>query len=140
MTIQAVRKVLTVLWIGNLWTIGYIVVPTLFHVLEDRAQAGMIAGHLFSIASYLGLVCGGILLGLAITQSGRRFSWRAGLLIALLLIILGGEFLVRPMLADLKVQGLSSGAEFARLHAVSATLYLINSLLGLVWVVFARGD
>jgi hypothetical protein len=137
----AVEKVLTVLWIGSLWTIGAIVAPTLFHVLADhRAQAGMIAGHLFSIESYLGLICGGILLGLAIIQSGLRLSWQAGLLIAMLLIIVGGEFFIRPLLADLKAQGLASGAKFACLHAVSATLYLINSLLGLVWVIVARWD
>ncbi|MEE4377538.1 MAG: DUF4149 domain-containing protein [Candidatus Competibacteraceae bacterium] len=132
--IRVGEHLLTVIWIGSLWTIGFIVAPTLFHVLDDRALAGVIAGHLFSIESYLGLLCGGLLLLIAWynTSTGQRFSWRVGLLATMLVIVGVGEFGLQPMLAALKAQGLS--AEFARWHGVSATLYLLNSLLGLVVV------
>jgi len=128
------EHLLTVIWIGSLWTIGFIVAPTLFYVLDDRALAGTIAGRLFSIESYLGLLCGGLLLLIAWnkTRPGQRFSWRVGLLATMLVIIVLGEFGLQPMLATFKAQGLS--AEFARWHGVSATLYLLNSLLGLVAV------
>ena len=135
---QTLEKILTVLWIGSLWTIGYLVVPTLFRLLpENRALAGAIAGQLFTIESYLGLACGGVLLLMAIGRTGRYFTWRTAVLGAMLALILLGEFGVRPLLAELKAQELSQSAAFARWHAVSAILYLVNSLLGLAWVVLA---
>lgn len=132
------ERLLTVLWIGSLWTIGYLVAPTLFAVLEDRALAGLLAGRLFTIGNYLGLICGSLLLlgvWLNPPEDGRR-GWRAGLLAVMLGIILVSQFVLQPVLADLKAQG--GGAAFVRLHGVSASLYLVNSLLGLAWVAFAR--
>ncbi|MEZ5584837.1 MAG: DUF4149 domain-containing protein [Candidatus Competibacteraceae bacterium] len=126
---------MTVIWVGSLWTIGFIVAPTLFHLLDDRALAGLIAGRLFSLESYLGLLCGGLLLLMAWYKisSGQRFSWRIVLLGAMLIIIIVGEFGLQPLLASYKAQGLS--AEFARWHGISAMLYALNCLLGLVWIV-----
>jgi uncharacterized membrane protein len=49
------------LWVGGLWTIGFVVAPTLFRSLDSRAQAGAIAGELFSLMAYIGLACGGYL-------------------------------------------------------------------------------
>jgi hypothetical protein len=132
--IRVGEKILTVIWIGSLWTIGFIVAPTLFHVLDDRVLAGMIAGRLFSIESYLGLLCGGLLLLVELYRAppAQRFGWRVVLLGTMLAVILVGEFGLQPMLAELKAQGLS--AEFARWHGVSAMLYLLNGLLGLIVV------
>ncbi len=134
------EKILTVLWIGSLWTIGYMVTPTLFQMLEDRALAGMIAGRLFAIESYLGLFCGGALLLIEFlaAPSPKRFNWRMGLLSGMLTIILVGQFAVQPMMAELKAQGLSQAPEFGRLHGVASVLYLVNSLLGLILVAFPR--
>ncbi len=137
---QALEWVLTVLWIGSLWTLGLLVAPTLFRLLPDnRTLAGALAGHLFTLESWLGLACGGILLILAIAQAGRYFTWRIAVLGAMLALILLGEFGVRPLLAELKAQGLSQSAAFGRWHAVSALLYLANSLLGLAWVLLTGG-
>ncbi len=134
------ERLLTVLWIGSLWTIGYLVAPTLFAVLDDRSLAGMLAGRLFTIGNYLGLVCGSLLLlGVSLNPTGgSRWGWRAGLLAAMLGIIMVSQFVLQPMLADLKTQGVATAEAFARLHGVSASLYLANSLLGLVWVVSGR--
>jgi hypothetical protein len=132
----ALEGVLTVLWIGSLWALGLLVAPTLFRLLpDDRTLAGTLAGHLFTLESWLGLACGGVLLILSIVQADRYFTWRIAILSAMLALILLGEFGVRPLLAELKAQGLSQSAAFGRWHAVSALLYLANSLLGLVWVV-----
>ena len=137
---QALEWVLAVLWFGSLWTLGLLVAPTLFRLLPDnRALAGTLAGHLFTLESWLGLVCGGVLLILTIAQSGRYFTWRSAVLGTMLALIVLSEFGVRPLLAELKAQGLVQSAAFGRWHAVSALLYLVNSLLGLVWVVLTGG-
>ena len=142
MKVRSGEHILTVLWIGSLWTIGYIVAPTLFQVLEDRALAGMIAGRLFTIESYLGLVCGGVLLLLEFFNRppGRWVTGRMGLLLAMLGLIVIGQFVLQPLMAELKLQGLSQSPEFARWHGIAAMLYLLNSLLGLIWVVWWRRD
>jgi hypothetical protein len=140
MNIGTGEKILTVLWIGSLWTIGYMVAPTLFQVLDDRDLAGMVAGRLFTLESYLGLLCGGALLLIEFlaAPSPKRFNWHMGLLSGMLAIILVGQFVLQPMMAAVKAQGLSQAPEFGRLHGIASILYLVNSLLGLVWVVFPR--
>ena len=45
------------LWVGGLWAIGYIVAPSLFAHLDDRALAGMLAGKMFTLMAYIGLGC-----------------------------------------------------------------------------------
>ena len=137
---QALEWILTVLWIGSLWTLGLLVAPTLFRLLPDnRTLAGTLAGHLFTLESWLGLTCGSILLILVITQAGRYSTGRTAVLGAMLVLILLGEFGVRPLLDALKAQGLSQSPAFGRWHAVSALLYLANSLLGLAWVLLTAG-
>lgn len=136
------ERVLLTLWVGGLWAVGYLAAPTLFHVLDDRRLAGTIAGELFSAMSYIGLVAGAILLIGALYAAGRRWRthWRIWILTAMLLLVAFGEFALRPEMAALRDTGLVEGTEaalrFARLHGVSSTLFLLNSLLGLVLVVF----
>ena len=60
--LPAAERILLTLWVGALWVAGFIVAPLLFAELDDRALAGSLAGSLFTITSYLGLVCGGVLL------------------------------------------------------------------------------
>ncbi|MDP3440425.1 MAG: DUF4149 domain-containing protein, partial [Azonexus sp.] len=50
------------LWIGGLWTIGYVVVPVLFSSLGDRQLAGVIAGKLFGLIGWVSLGCAAYLL------------------------------------------------------------------------------
>ena len=57
-------RLLTVVWVGSLLTIGYAVAPVLFTSL-DRSMAGAVAAQLFRIEGLLGVVCGVLLLGLA---------------------------------------------------------------------------
>ena len=130
------ERVLLTFWVGSLWTIGYVVAPTLFQLLEDRALAGMIAGRLFTIESYIGLLCGGLLLlaAMVLAPAGKRLNARVSVLAAMLIVIVIGEFVLRPMMAELKSEGASQSKDFFRLHGVSSVLYLINSLLGLLLV------
>ncbi|HEX7634207.1 MAG TPA: DUF4149 domain-containing protein, partial [Noviherbaspirillum sp.] len=47
------RLLIATLWVGSLWTVGYLVAPTLFATLSDRALAGMIAGSIFRLEAWL---------------------------------------------------------------------------------------
>ena len=86
------ENILLTLWVGAIWAIGYIAAPTLFAMLDDRALAGVLAGRLFSIVSYLGLVCGGLLLIGQILHgtAGWRRNWRLWLIVAMLGLVATG--------------------------------------------------
>lgn len=51
-----------------------------------------------------------------------------------------GEFLLRPEMSVLRdaglVEGTETAARFAYLHGLSSTLFLFNSLMGLILVMF----
>ena len=140
------ERILLTLWVGGMWITGYMVAPTLFAVLEDRALAGMLAGKMFTSMSYIALLCGGLLLfGQLMRAMPQRFrQWRVGLLMVMLLIVVVGEFVLQPMMADLKATGLMEGSDAARqfgmLHGVASVLFMINSLAGLALVAFGLDD
>jgi len=132
------ERILLTLWVGGMWTVGYIVAPTLFGVLDDRQLAGFIAGHLFTTMSYIGLVCGSLLLLGNSYRSGIKHKTNYILLLMLILIAIG-QFILQPMMAELKADGLAAGsvnaANFGKLHGVSSVLFLITSIAGLLLVI-----
>ena len=139
------QRILLTFWVGGLWAVGYVAVPVLFNMIFDRFVAGGIAGRLFSIMSYLGLVCGSLLLISVIYQTGQewRRTWQVWALLAMLLLVSIGEFMLQPMMQALKaatpqgfVPGSAEAARFGMLHGISSTLFLVTSLLGLALVVF----
>lgn len=136
------ERVLLTLWVGSMWAVGYLAAPTLFNVLDDRRLAGTIAGHLFGAISYIGFVAGGLLLLGALYAAGRCWykRWRVWGLIAMLAVTAVGEFLLRPEMSVLRdaglVEGTETAARFAYLHGLSSTLFLFNSLMGLILVMF----
>lgn len=131
------ERILLTLWVGGLWAIGYIAVPTLFANMNDRQLAGALAGQMFHIISYIGLVCGVLLLASVLKRAGLQ--WRAWVLIVMLALVATGEFVLQPMMESLKLQGLIEGSEakkqFGMLHGVASIIYLMESLLGLALVV-----
>ena len=130
------ERLLLTLWVGGLWAIGYIVAPALFAKLEDRALAGTLAGLMFEIIAYIGIVCAVLLL--VSNQSRhprRRLNWRALVLLLMLLLVVVGQFVLAPMMAELRLVGTSDSPDFARLHGAASFAYLITSLLGLALVV-----
>ncbi len=142
--LSTLERLLTTLWVGALWAIGYLAVPLLFAHLDDRILAGALAGRMFSALSYAGLVAGLSLLALIVLR--REARWRRSRLVmvgVMVLLVLIGEFLIQPIMAELKVHGLVAGsaqaASFAIWHAVASILYLINSLLGLAVVALGNG-
>ena len=128
------ERILLSLWVGSLWTSGYIVAPLLFKQL-DRMTAGHIAGQLFTIVSYIGLFVLVLSLLLAIAQGGMHAlqQWRQRSLLVMLLILVIGQFVLHPMMTELKAAGLQgeNARQFATLHGVSSILFLVNSILGL---------
>jgi len=135
------------LWVGGMWLLGFVVVPALFEWLPDRQLAGMVAGRLFTLQALIGIVCALYLLVFEVWQHGRFASRHPAfrLTLAMLLLVLVGEFILQPILADLKAQSLpmdvmssSLASRFKMWHAVSGTLYLIQSLLGIALVLDSR--
>lgn len=133
------ERILLTLWVGGMWILGYVVVPVLFKMLE-RQVAGGVAGQLFTIMSYIGLLCGILLLTSLLYRHGLAnwLQWRVLVLVGMLVIILIGQFVLQPMMVELKAAGLSGDirAQFGRLHSISSILFMFNSLAGLALVIF----
>ena len=135
--LPAIERILLTLWVGGMWGAGLVVAPLLFSVLDDRSLAGTVAGSLFTVTSYIGLACGGVLLAL----NGWRYrapNRRAVLLLAMLMLIGIGQFILAPLIADLRLQGLADTARFGRLHGPAGLVFLVNCVLGLVLVVMGQ--
>jgi len=135
------------LWVGSLWAIGGIAAPTLFSVLSDKQLAGMLAGKLFTIVAYVGIVCGVYLLIFRLASEGTCAfkQWFFWIVAAMLVLTLIGHFGIQPIIQHLKVQGGTAevmqsvvASRFARWHGIASILYLIQSLLGLALVLKNR--
>jgi hypothetical protein len=141
--LQAVERVLLTLWVGGLWMTGLVTAPVLFKNYE-RMVAGEIAGRLFGAVSWLGLLCGAVLLALAVTRVRQQAwrDWRAVVLMVMLVVTVIGEFGLAARMRELKelmilppvAPALTS--EFGRLHGIASLLFLVNSALGLALVIF----
>lgn len=131
------EKILLTIWVGGMWTVGYIVAPVLFQLL-DKAVAGNVAGQLFSIISYVGIFSAIALIINIVVQSGFSFRhWQLLTIIGMLVLVIIGQFVLQPMMAELKAAGISAEnrAQFGRLHGIASVLFLINSLAGLALVI-----
>ena len=134
---QTSEKILLTIWIGGMWAIGYIVTPVLFQML-DKSVAGQVAGQLFSIVSYIGIFSAvALIISVLVKQGFSRRHWQLLVLIAMLLVIMIGQFVIQPMMEELKAVGLSetNASQFGRLHGIASVLYLMNSLAGLALVI-----
>ena len=141
--LQAAERALLTLWVGGLWVTGLVVVPVLFKSYE-RMVAGDIAGRLFAAMSWLGMLCGALLLAFSVVRARQRVwrDWRAGVLVAMLALTVIGEFGLAARMRELKeLMTLPPVApavlsEFGRLHGIASLLFLANSAFGLVLVIF----
>jgi len=143
---DALYEVVLTLWVGALWSVGYLVAPILFSTLSaDRQLAGLIAGRLFAAIGWLGLVCAAYLLLFMLVRHGAAALRRGLFWLVVLMLVLDalGLFGVQPLLAQLKADALPREVmesvlrnRFATWHGVSSILYLLQSLLGL-WLLIA---
>ncbi|MDR2091847.1 MAG: DUF4149 domain-containing protein [Azoarcus sp.] len=136
----ALARVLVALWVGGMWTVGYIVVPVLFDTLGDRMLAGNIAGRFFSVMAWIGMGTAVYLLAFLAARQGRavlrdRLSW---VIVAMLVCVAVGYFGIQAGMAALKagvgsmdIMESAARGRFALLHGVSSVIYLVQSVLGL---------
>ena len=133
------ERLLLSLWVGAMWAVGYIVIPQLFRSLDERSQAGTIAGELLSQVSYLGFAVSLILLFLVYLQERAALmkSWRIWLLAVITLLALLNEFYLHPeiaMMRDSEEVALDDRSRFALFHGISSLIYLVGSIAGAVLV------
>jgi hypothetical protein len=134
-------------WVGSLFTVGYLVVPTIFANLQDRQVAGMIAAAIFQAQAYVSvLVCVALLLLANALIKRRVETYRNTRWVILVLLLISALtcFGLIPYMDALRQEALLLGVPvmaspsaslFGRLHGISSGLYLIQSLLGL-WMVW----
>lgn len=139
-------RLLVVVWVGSMLTIGYAVAPTLFATL-DRVAAGAVAARLFRIEAVIGVLCGVLALALGnvlVRRGALAYRRLRGLLAGMLVCVLVGYFALQPFMDAMRGAALEAGvdvghsvyaARFGMLHGISSVFYLIESLLGiaLVW-------
>ena len=144
--LPAVRLIITALWAGSLWTVGYLVAPILFTTLTDRVLAGTIAGSIFRIEAWLSVACGLLLLAIvAFDDASRERRTLLRLIVLMLLCVLVGYFGLQPWMAALRETagpaGVMEGAartQFGILHGVASLIYMLQSVLALVLVLKVR--
>lgn len=140
-----IRLLVATLWAGSLWTIGFVVAPTLFGTLSDRVLAGNIAGSMFRAEAWLSIACAVILLALLQWTPGalepRRRRLLGALVLSMLVCALVSHFGITPLMAELKAQAPSGimddamRSRFGMLHGVSTLVFAVQSLLAgvLIW-------
>jgi hypothetical protein len=134
-----------------LWTVGFVVAPTLFSTLSDRALAGTIAGSLFRIVAWLSLFCAAALIAL-LFQATRSEDIKPPkslfyLIAAMAVCTLAGYFGLQPTMASLREvlhatadasQLVDAKKQFGMLHAASTGIYMVQSLLGAALILKIR--
>lgn len=137
------RLLLVTAWAGSLWTVGYLVAPTLFRTLSDSVLAGTIAGSMFRSEAIVSLVCGAgllVLLMLAREMDAKRRRVLLLVVAGMLALQAVSSLGLGPLMAALKEAapgGVMEGAarkQFGMLHGISMMLYLIQSVLAAVLV------
>ena len=144
---QKITLVVITFWVGALWAIGF-VAYVLFKSLPDNHQlAGNLAGQLFTIVRYIGMVSAFYLLIQRLLDYGtsalkQAYFWA---LLVMLLLVLAEHFGIQPILAQLKTEALPSDVmhsifaeRFGKWHGVASVAYLVECLLGFVLVLKAR--
>lgn len=143
------RLLIATLWAGSLWTIGYLVAPTLFASLPDRVLAGTIAGKLFRLEAWLSVACAFALIVLIQFESRsgnlktrRYLLW---LVTGMLSCTMLGYFGLQPFMSALReaagaggVMDAESRMQFGILHGVSSAFYLVQSLLAVALILKVR--
>lgn len=134
------ERLLLTLWVGALWSIGYMAVPLAFVSLETLVAAEY-AAKLFFAVNVISLISGTlILIGKVIIQRGNvLYSWRFWVLVVMLIITLVFSSYVQPEMASIKLienwrLDANLAQRFERLHLLSQNLYLMLSIAGLLLV------
>jgi hypothetical protein len=136
MYLSKARLLVITLWAGSLWTVGYLVAPTLFATLHDRVLAGVIAGSMLRGEALLSMACAVVTLGLLavskdVTEQRRKILY--AVVVAMLVCTLVNYFGLGPLMAEAKLTG--DRSKFGMLHGISMVVYLVQSLMAVFLVV-----
>jgi hypothetical protein len=143
---QRLFNLISGLWVGSFFTIAFMVVPTLFSGLGDRQVAGIVAASIFKYEAYLSVFLSAFLMIAAnylVRQGFDSYRMIRWILLAMLACAITGAFILIPWMNGLRDQALFAGLSiressnavlFARLHAISSSVFLIQSALGLLLV------
>ena len=138
--------IVVTLWVGALWMTG-LSAYVLFDALQDKQLAGSLAGKLFNMVSYIGVVSAFYLLIQRMLDFGtsalkQSYFWAV---VFMLLLILASHFGIQPILAHLKASALPNDVmqsvfanRFKTWHGVASVAYLLQCLLGFVVVLKVR--
>jgi len=156
---QRLQVLIATAWVGSIWTIGYLVAPTLFATLPDRMLAGSVAAQLFFVEAWFSVVCAIVQLLLLIVllrsstalclQTGWLATVRASLavggyiILGMLTCTVLGYFVLHPFMSALRATGLvlpDAKWKFGLLHTVSSGFYLVQSVLGVVLMLRVASD
>jgi hypothetical protein len=129
-------------WVGGTLTIASIIIPILFKNL-DEITAAAIAGEIFNINAYIGMVALFFaLLEICIEYKlnviySRRF-WYVIVMEIILFINYFAVFpiimILRSKLADVTNHVFRHSQEFSLWHSVSSILFLISCILGVLYL------
>jgi predicted branched-subunit amino acid permease len=132
------RLLVAALWAGSLWTIGYVVAPTLFLTLHDNVLAGTIVGYLLRTEGWLCIGCALVLRFLVMFSPMEKERKRTlyVLIVAMMLCAIVIYVGLQPAMANLKeaagaagLKGTPEGRTFGILHGASQLVYLVESVL-----------
>ena len=144
--LSRINLIVITLWVGALWMTG-LTAYVLFDALRDKQLAGSLAGRLFTIVSYIGMVSATYLLLYRLMDYGtaalkQGFFWSV---FVMLLLVLAGHFGIQPLLAQLKHAAMPNdvmqsvfASRFKTWHGVASVAYLLECLLGFVVVLKVR--
>ena len=143
---QQLFNLISGLWVGSFFTIAFLVVPILFSGLGDRQVAGIVAASIFKYEAYLTVFLSALLMVAAnyfVRQGLNSYRMIRWILLGMLACAVAGAFILIPWMNGLRDQALFAGLSvrestsavlFARLHAVSSSIFMIQSALGLILV------
>jgi Domain of unknown function (DUF4149) len=119
------RQLLLALLGGLLVTVGGVVAPALFALLEDRAEAGRIAGALFHLTNGLTLV----LVAAIFCLGGFRLPRRArAVLLTPAVCLAVSEWGLHPLIEAQKASAGTHTPAFALLHGLSSVLFALATV------------
>ena len=141
MSATRIAALLAGLWAGILLAIGLIGAPAGFAVLATPAEAGRVAGRMFSVEAPLSLALAVVIFLLERrrardeAEAGHGSQFNANMLLALgaLFCTVAGYYAIQPMMAAARAgQGAWS---FGSLHAASMAFFGLKGLLvlALAW-------
>lgn len=123
-------------WAGSLTTLGFFVVPMLFAHLPTAAQAGAMAGKLFSVQTTISVGCALLLLGML---RSPQFEVSASLKPVLLMLVLAGAVL--SLLVEFGVSPhIIARDNLALWHRVGTAMYATQWLCALAVFGKLAGD